>query len=263
MSSSPISGLDANQYDPDSLYSHLTRVPDPRAKRGRRYTLASVLTIAVGAVMAGAQSFTAIGEWAGDLTDDQLTSVGLQSAPEESGLRKLCARINATALEKSVAAFIYTRTRVLAGRSIIAIDGKTVRGARTQAARAPHLLAAVEHDHGIVYGQSAVDATTNEIPAARDLIATFDSTLVTGSVITLDAMHTQTATANLIASLGADYIFTAWSQVPATTSRQRHRGGQTTRTIKTVNVPEWVDFPPRQAGCPAASDTDGQGQEDR
>ncbi|MEX5713387.1 transposase family protein [Parafrankia sp. FMc6] len=42
------------------------RIPDPRKPRGRRHSLAVVLTLATCAVLAGARSFTAIGEWGTD-----------------------------------------------------------------------------------------------------------------------------------------------------------------------------------------------------
>ncbi|WP_420497449.1 transposase family protein [Parafrankia sp. FMc2] len=48
------------------LLAAFGRVPDPRKPRGRRHSLAVVLTLATCAVLAGARSFTAIGEWAAD-----------------------------------------------------------------------------------------------------------------------------------------------------------------------------------------------------
>lgn len=49
-----------------SLLEHLERVPDPRKRRALRHPLPSVLAAAIAAVLAGAQSFTAIGEWIAD-----------------------------------------------------------------------------------------------------------------------------------------------------------------------------------------------------
>jgi hypothetical protein len=45
-----------------------------------------------------------------------------------------------------------------------AVDGKTVRGALREDGSQVHLLAAVDHDSGVVLGQRAVAAKTNEIP---------------------------------------------------------------------------------------------------
>lgn len=84
-------------------------------------------------------------------------------------------------------------------------DGKTVRGARTATTTAPHLVSVFDHGSGTVLGQLATAAKSNEIPTIRTLLATFD---LAGVVVTVDAMHTQTDTAQLITAAGADYLFT-------------------------------------------------------
>lgn len=149
-----------------------------------------MLAVAVSAVLAGARSFTAIGEWAGELSAEGLERLGLPSAPGESTLRKLFARLDVTALDRQLGVFAWTRTRHVAGRRVIAIDGKTVRGARPASGETPHLVAAVAHDVGVVLGQRAVNTKSNEIPAVRDLLPAFDPADLRGCVVTADAMHT-------------------------------------------------------------------------
>jgi len=145
------------------------------------------------------------------------------------------ARLDADLLDQVIGAFLWTRTHVVASRRVIAIDGKTVRGARTAKAVAPHLVAAFDHVAGTVLGQVAVAAKSNEIPAVRDLLACFD---LTGAVVTVDAMHTQTDTATAITQAGGDYLFT----VPASSSwlSAQSRGALGNR-------------PPRRAGPAAAA----------
>jgi 2,3-bisphosphoglycerate-dependent phosphoglycerate mutase len=72
--------------------------------------------------------------------------------------------------------------------------------------KAPHLVAALVHKIGTVIGQNAVDDKTNEIPTVRDLLRRMVTAGIdlAGAVITVDAMHTQTETARLIRTLGAD-----------------------------------------------------------
>ncbi|GAA0731103.1 transposase family protein [Dactylosporangium roseum] len=53
--------------EPYGLLAALARVPDPRDRRGLRYPLASLLAVAVRAVLAGAATFAAITDWADDL----------------------------------------------------------------------------------------------------------------------------------------------------------------------------------------------------
>ena len=66
-----ISGLPAGDREQlagqcAGLLEHLAKVPDPRDPRGVRHTLTSLLLAAVAAVLAGARSFAAAGEWVAD-----------------------------------------------------------------------------------------------------------------------------------------------------------------------------------------------------
>jgi len=72
------------------------------------------------------------------------------------------------------------------GRLVIAIDGKTVRGAKNKDGKAPHLVAALAHGIGAVLGQVAVEEKSNEIPAVWDLLKAFAS--LAGAVVTIDAL---------------------------------------------------------------------------
>ena len=260
MPSSPITSAPGVLAAPHTLLDHLGRVPDPRDPRGVRYPLSGMLAVAVCAVLAGARSFAAIGEWALDLGTDQLDRLGLERAPVESTLRKLFARLDAAALDRQLAVLAWTRTRHHGGRRVIAIDGKTVRGARSATTTAPHLVAALDHASGVVLGQHAVAAKSNEIPAVRDLLAGFDPADLHGCVITIDAMHTQVDTAEAILTAGADYVFTVkanrpallkalkalpWSKVPVgSTTTQDGHGRRATRTIKVIDTPTLPGWPP-------------------
>lgn len=258
MPSSPTLPAGANPTRHERLLAALQTVPDPRDRRGVRYSLAGILALAVTATVAGCRSFAAIGEWAAETAADKLASFGLASgsAPDESTLRKLFARIDADALDRALGVWMWTRTFTVDRRRVIALDGKTVRGARTRPdGKAPHLVAAFDHGAGAVLGQVAVDAKSNEIPAARTLLGQLD---LDAAVVTLDAMHTQTDTATAITGAGGDYVFTVkanmptlhqklkklpWKDMPAYTATATDRGRRVTRTIKVADVPDWIDFP--------------------
>jgi hypothetical protein len=78
---------------------------------------------------------------------------------------------------------------------------KTVRGARNKNGKAPHLVAALAHGHRRRPRPGPVDEKSNEIPAVRELLEAFAS--LAGAVVTIDAMHTQHDTAQLIIGRGA------------------------------------------------------------
>ena len=141
------------------------------------------------------------------------------------------------------------------GRLVIAIDGKAVRGAKNKDGKAPHLVAALAHGIGAVLGQAAVDAKSNEIPAVRDLLKAFAS--LAGAVITIDALHTQSDTAQVILGRDADYVMTVkgnmptlyrqlkklpWARIPATSSVSKGHGRRARRTIKVALAPAWIGF---------------------
>lgn len=68
------------EFDERNLLHALTAVPDPRARRGVRYRLASLLAVAVCAVLAGAATFAAIADWAADLDPTMRLRLGFTGA---------------------------------------------------------------------------------------------------------------------------------------------------------------------------------------
>src|SRR6266480_564850 len=85
------------------LLAFLAGLPDPRDRRGLRHDLVGVVAVAVCAVLAGAKSFTAIGEWAADAPPSVLQAVGVRAdpltgivaAPDEATVRRLLTAIDA------------------------------------------------------------------------------------------------------------------------------------------------------------------------
>ena len=137
MPSSPTPPADTCTTRHQRLFEVLQTVPDPRDRHGVRYPLAGALALAVTATVAGCRSFAAIGQWAAESTAEKLASFGLigGNAPDESTLRKLFARLDADALDRALGAWMWTRTCTVDQRRVIALDGKTVRGARSRPRR--------------------------------------------------------------------------------------------------------------------------------
>jgi predicted transposase YbfD/YdcC len=238
------------------LLDLLKTVPDPRARRGRRHDLASVLAVGPAAVIGGARSFVAIGEWVAHQPLETLRVLGVTAAavPDESTIRRVFGRLDSDLLDQLIGAFRWTRTHSVGARRVIALDGKTVRGARSKTTTAPHLGAALDQRTGAVVGQLAVTAKSNEIPAVQGLVKLFD---LAGVIVTVDAMHTQTDTAEQITTAGGDYVFTVkgnqpklfracknlpWKDIPSHTTTSRDHGRKTTRTIRVTTAPSWIEF---------------------
>ena len=258
MTSSPVAGVcvEPAVLRAATIVQLMTHVPDPRHRRGRRHRLAVVLVIAVAAVTAGARSLSGIGEWAHDVGADLLDQVHLAgTVPSEATIRRVIEALDAGVFSRLCGAWTRLRWKLVDDQGVLAIDGKTVRRATPRGGRAPHLVAAITHDTGLVVGQVAVDVKSNEIPALRDLLGLMD---IRGLVITADAMHTQRDTAEYITTRHGDYVFTVkgnqpglrrslaalpWQHVPAHRSTERSHGRTTTRTIKAVEAPPRLGFP--------------------
>ena len=236
----------------------LKGVTDPRDRRGVRHCLTAILCLSVVGVLAGCRTLEAMREHVADLGPDDLGALDLEEGralPSESTIRRVLERVNADDLDARVSSWLRTRVGAIGGRRVIAVDGKTMRGARTGDNPAPHLLAALDQASGVVVGQRRVSDKSNEIPALPELLAPLD---LDGALITADAMHTQRGTAQWIISRGAHYLLTVkdnqpglkreleklpWKDVPSTSVPDGSHGRRVRRTIKAVEAPAWIDFP--------------------
>lgn len=238
------------------LLNLLDHLPDPRSRRGVRHGAAALVAVAVAAMTAGMRGFTAIGQWVAGADAQVLTELGLDRPAEESTFRRLFAGLDAGRLDQILGLWATTRAGTVQGRRVIAVDGKSVRGAREPGGRvAPHLVAALDAATGLVLGQEQAQSEGGEIGAARDLLDVLD---VSGAVVTMDALHAQHTTAEQVLEQGGDYVLTVkgnqptlfgqlkklpWKDVTATRRTERSRGRRITRTIKVVDVPGWIEFP--------------------
>jgi predicted transposase YbfD/YdcC len=240
------------------LLAVLAMVADPRHRRGVRHRLVVILGLAVCAVLAGARSFTAIAEWAADADGETLARLGvIGTVPSESTIRRTLQRLDADAFDDLTGRWVQQRTAPgPKARRVIAVDGKTLRGSAHGSEDGRHLLAALDHAHGVVLGQVEVGAKTNEIPLFSTLL---DSVDIGGAVITADALHAQRDHAGYLRGRGAHYLITVkgnqpslhaqlkalpWKQVPpGHTQASRGHGRREKRTVKAVTVDAGLLFP--------------------
>ena len=142
---------------PSELLALLEQVPDPRDRRGRRYRLPSLLVLALSAVAAGARSFYAIADWVSCASAEVLARVGIRfRVPSESTIRLTLGCLDGDGLDRVLGGYL-SKTRHQEGERVaVAIDGKTVRGARTADALAIHDL--LGRLHGVPPGVGGASA---------------------------------------------------------------------------------------------------------
>lgn len=194
------------------LLECLAQVPGPRDPRGVRHPLAAVLALTACAVLAGARSLLAVSEWVADAPEGLLERLGIRvdplfpkrSWPAETTIRRVLARIDANALDRAVGAWLASRQQDAGGLRALAVDGKSLRGAARAKGRRIHLLAACDHVGGLVLAQMDVGEKANEITRFRPLLDTLPD--LSGTVVTSDALHTQTDHATYLRGRDAHYI---------------------------------------------------------
>jgi len=183
-----------------SLQGLFEDMDDPRVVGRCTYSLKEVVLIAVCAVLCGAESWTEIEEFGESKHEWLRQFLSLeQGIPSHDTFRRVFSILPAEAFENRFRAWVETTFRV-EQEQIIAIDGKTVRGAGV---RALHLVSAWAHRSGLVLGQRKVDDKSNEITAIPQLL---EDLYLAGSIVTLDAMGTQTKIAQKIIDKHADYV---------------------------------------------------------
>ena len=194
-----------------SLAQALSLIPDFRQAQGRRYELLPVLLLACVAVLGGCRSESAISEWAANYSCRWLRRLGFkrQRGPSQSTLHRIFKGIDHLLLERALTSWAECILTLLPNTDPqqlegIAVDGKTLCGSSKQGAQDAHLLSCLSHRLGIVVSQLAVSDKTNEITEVEGLL---EGLLLTGKVVTGDALLTQRTISESIIRRGGDYLF--------------------------------------------------------
>ncbi|BDM74910.1 hypothetical protein HEK616_83970 (plasmid) [Streptomyces nigrescens] len=103
--------------DAADLRRFLAVVPDPRDARGRRYPAPALLCGAAAAVLAGARSLIAVGEWISDVPRHALGVLGFtadpftgqRAVPHPATVRRLLERVDGDALDAAIGAYLQAR----------------------------------------------------------------------------------------------------------------------------------------------------------
>ncbi|MGH2517198.1 MAG: ISAs1 family transposase [Ktedonobacterales bacterium] len=197
----------------------LQTVPDPRAARGCRYPWTALLTLICAALVSEQQSAEAMAQWIAEHAAEWQSWVWTPrgGVPSAATIRRALCHVNVQALEARLGAWTQAcmatdvaATGVADAVRGVAVDGKAVRGAQAHGAQV-HLVSLVTQQQAQVLGQVAVAEKRNEIPAVRELLRGRD---LTGWLVTLDAMHTQRETADLILAQGGHYLMVVKGNQP-------------------------------------------------
>ncbi|MCO5186181.1 MAG: ISAs1 family transposase [Anaerolineae bacterium] len=187
------------------IADYFEEVEDPRRREGTRHPLITVITIALCAVIAHADSWPAVEEYARSKESWFRQFLEMpHGVPTQYTFRRVFLLLDPVQLQNSFMQWI-SDVQEMSGGDIIAIDGKAIRRAFTKGGKkgAIRMVNAWSEANRLVLGQVKVDAKSNEITAIPHLL---DMLLLKGCIVTIDAMGCQREIARQVIDLEGDYL---------------------------------------------------------
>jgi predicted transposase YbfD/YdcC len=194
------------------IQDHFQHLTDPR--RGRVvYPLINIVTIAVCAVICGADDFVSIAEFGRNRRDWLAKFLDLSTGiPSHDRFNAIFGALKPAEFERCLLSWI-TDLHEISGGQIVAIDGKTLRRSFDAATSksAIHMVSAWATANCITLGQVVVDEKSNEITAIPKLLEMLE---LSGCLVTIDAMGCQVEIARTIVGQKADYVLAVKGNQP-------------------------------------------------
>jgi predicted transposase YbfD/YdcC len=219
------------EVDAFSVYQAFEQIRDGRHKRGVRYRSALILTLVVLAKLAGMTSLAGIAQWvrlrAGWLT--QVLPHARGSFPCAATYSNVLRAVDAQQVRQvlndlltRVAAMRREGQQVGAGAGAVqqevqdhvALDGKTLRGTLGHTAadqQKMHQLTLYDPQTGVLLKEQVTGEKQNELSIVSQFLT---PVLVTGRIISADALHTQHAFCLHVTRWDGDFVLLAKDNQP-------------------------------------------------
>ncbi len=187
------------------IKEHLGKVNDPRIGNAKRHKLLDIMVIAICATVCGADSWIDVAMFGRSKKDWFKKYLELPNGiPSHDTFGRVFRLINPEEFQRSFLVWVQTIQKLTKGE-VIAIDGKQLHGSRDEDSgqSALDIVSAWATANELVLGQVKVDDKSNEIPAIPRLLELLD---ITGCLVTIDAIGTQTGIAEKVVDKGGDYL---------------------------------------------------------
>lgn len=190
-----------------TIADHFSSLKDPRIDRTKHHKLIDIITIAICAVICGAESWVGIEEY-GNAKDGWLKQfLELPNGiPSHDTFARVFSLIDPQEFQECFLNWVKTVSNLTQGE-IVAIDGKTLRHSYDKEAdrAAIHMVSAWASTNRLVLGQVKVKSKSNEITAIPELLKVL---AISGCIVTIDAIGCQSAIVESIVAQSADYVIT-------------------------------------------------------
>ena len=188
-----------------ALTQHFAGLEDPRVERTKLHPLLSIVTIAICAVIGGAETWDEIAEFGEAKAEWFATFLDLpHGIPSHDTFNRVFAALDPAQFREGCVSWMRAVTAVLPAQ-VVALDGKTVRRSHDRGAgkAAIHMVSAWAATNRLVLAQVKVEEKSNEITALPDLLRQL---ALTDCIVTIDAMGCQRTIAQQIVTQQADYV---------------------------------------------------------
>lgn len=187
-------------------------IRDPRQAKKVEHDLVELLVVAVCGVLAGADDFVEIEEWAKEKLAWFRTYLELKNGiASHDTFGRVFAAIDAEAFAAAFRRWVGSVLPALAKDEVVSLDGKTSRRSAKVGGTPLHLVSAFAAGASMILGQRATAEKSNEKTAIPELLATL---ALDGCIVTIDAMGTQPSIAQAIRDRGANYLLSVKDNQP-------------------------------------------------
>jgi predicted transposase YbfD/YdcC len=238
-----LKGIAQKHREPIDWQSACEQVKDPRRKQGKRFSITSILLLALAAILSNHLSELAIAEWGAGQSQERKEALGFKKGvtPHQTTIQRLFRRLSVEEVEsafRQIFLSLLNHEKKQRGDYAVSIDGKVQKGrlAFEEKNGYPiHAVSLLDHQTGIVLTQGHVqkndietrdEATesepTSKLTAAKEkeqqeekkqkselavasrLIQDIDWE---GRVLTGDALYCQRCLCSALRRAKGDYLF--------------------------------------------------------
>ncbi len=165
-------------------------ISEKARKQSRAYSLPVMMYLSVIAILMGAKNPMEIYQWMQINTKRKeiknLLGVEFFKAPKKSRVYDFFNMVDKQELEQAFRKWIHTFIEI-PEHSVLAVDGKVLRGSAKEKKNAVSVLSAVLAEAKLIIAHKEIEKKSNEIPALQELIGELDETFSYG----FDALNTQ------------------------------------------------------------------------
>nr|WP_320154002.1 ISAs1 family transposase [uncultured Draconibacterium sp.] len=189
---------------PIELRSVFSQIDDPRSDINKLHKLEDILLIGIISVICAADTWKNMETYAKAKEDFLRSFLELPNGiPSDDTFNRVFSSINSEQFEACFVDWVSHLVNLTNGE-VIPIDGKTIRGAKSNGKKSPfHMVSAWATNNNLVLGQVKVSEKSNEITAIPKLL---ELITVKGCTITIDAMGCQQDIATKIIEQEANYV---------------------------------------------------------